>query len=182
MAASAGEVLIVIFGKEGFSLHSFSKGLQKFNLVVVCLSLVVIVVMVAAQILFRNIIRIPLVWADEIARYAFIWLTAMGAGLMVREKGHFAISMFRDSFKYKKAYDAVIYTLMIATAIVMIVYGFRHVMVGLHTLSAAARIRMAYAYAAIPTGALFMLFYLIEMLLGDFGVISKKTPLEGDAK
>ena len=154
-------------------MHTLSEKLYTYSSRAVGFFLAVIVLMVTIQIVARNILQVSCVWSDEIARYAFIWLTAVGASTQVRDKGHFVIALFSDSLKNKKPLTLIIYALMFVTAVIMFIYGVKHVIVGAKTLSVAARIPMPFVYAAIPTGALCMIFYIIEMTLEELGLLSR---------
>lgn len=154
-------------------MHNFSKKLYRACSWAVGAFLVLIVVMVTTQIVARNILQVSCVWSDEIARYSFIWLTALGASLQVRDRGHFVIALFADSLKNQKPLNLIIYLLMFITACIMLVYGIQHVIVGANSLSVGARMPMPLVYAAIPTGAACMVFYIIEMTLEEIGVLPK---------
>lgn len=152
-------------------MQAFSRRLYKISSWAIGVFLVVIVAMVTTQIVARNILQISCVWTDEIARYAFIWLTAVGASIQVRDRGHFVIAIFSDALKNKKPLNLFIYLIMFGAAMAMFVYGIRHVIVGANTISVAAHLPMPVVYAAIPTGAACMLFYITELFLEEIGTI-----------
>lgn len=154
-------------------MKSVSRKLQEVSKITVGILLTSIVVIVSIQIFFRNQLKISCVWADEIARYAFIWLTMIGASLQVKDKGHFVISLFIDTVKYKRIFGAVINAVMLIVIFAMILWGTQYAIQGYGTISQAAHIKMVWVYSAIPVSGLLMLFYIIEILLKDFSGISQ---------
>src|SRR5512138_3314067 len=44
-----------------------------------------------ANVILRYAFSSPLMWAEELSRYSFIWLTFMGAALASKHKRHIAI-------------------------------------------------------------------------------------------
>lgn len=53
-----------------------------------------IVVLVVTQVVARHLLDTPLVWTEEAARFALVWLTFMGAALLALEKGHIVVDLF----------------------------------------------------------------------------------------
>jgi len=152
-------------------MHKISYKLQKVSSIFIAICLLTMLTMIVIQILFRNIFHISCVWTDEIARYAFIWMTMVGASLQVRRKGHFLISLFIDSVKQKKIFNIFINIVVLVVAVELFFWGLKFVAVGFGTPSIAAHINLAWVYSAMPVGAFLMLFYLNEMILEDIGII-----------
>ena len=53
--------------------------------------LTVMVVIVALQVASRYLFPSPISWTEEASRYCLIWLTFLGASMVIRTKGHFAV-------------------------------------------------------------------------------------------
>jgi TRAP-type transport system small permease protein len=52
---------------------------------------------VFANVTMRYVTGGSLVWAEEVARYAMVWLTFLGAGPVLRMGGHIAIENLQDA-------------------------------------------------------------------------------------
>ena len=46
-----------------------------------------------AQILFRNLISIGIVWVDPLARHLVLWIALLGASIAIRENRHITIDI-----------------------------------------------------------------------------------------
>ena len=49
--------------------------------------------LVAAAVVTRFILKVPLPWSEEIARYMFLWLTWVGAAYATKERKHVRIDI-----------------------------------------------------------------------------------------
>ena len=70
-----------------------SKSLKVISL----LFLAIIVVSIAAQVIFRYLFHTPLEHTDEIAQASMIWLTFLGSAYLYEEKGHITIHVLPDT-------------------------------------------------------------------------------------
>ena len=52
--------------------------------------------LVAAQVVTRFILKVPLPWSEEIARYMFLWLTWVGAAYATKERKHVRIDIIYE--------------------------------------------------------------------------------------
>lgn len=59
-------------------------------------TMMLIVVTVFIQILFRYVIKSPLIWSEEFAKFMFPWLIFSGAALASRINSHIKIDYFAD--------------------------------------------------------------------------------------
>ena len=71
------------------------------NTVVVILFAIVVVV-VSAQVFSRFVIHLSIRWADELSRFAFVWLIYIGGAVTIRDGRNVCFDLFLDSLKGKK--------------------------------------------------------------------------------
>ena len=57
--------------------------------------LVVMIVTVLANVTSRYLLNKPLIWGDEVASIAFIWMAMFGAALAVDRHEHMRLTVFR---------------------------------------------------------------------------------------
>jgi TRAP-type C4-dicarboxylate transport system permease small subunit len=60
------------------------------------LCVVAMVGVVAVQILLRYVFGNPLVWADELASWLFVWVIYLGASVLVRYDAHLTVEIVTD--------------------------------------------------------------------------------------
>ena len=133
--------------------------------------LIAILVAVLAQVVMRYVFERPNPWTEELSRFAFIWLSLIGASLATRNGAHFTL----DSVVAFLSPTAHLVVERIVTLIVAALLG-GVVVVG--TLlandarlerSPALDVPMIWVYAALPLSAALMLLHLVAraMLTGE---------------
>ena len=67
---------------------------------VVCMILVSVVFLsTITQVFCRFIMSSPLVWSEELSRYAGVWLVMLSTGIAIRQRKHMAIDILITRFK-----------------------------------------------------------------------------------
>jgi TRAP-type C4-dicarboxylate transport system permease small subunit len=65
---------------------------------IVILLMVVMTITVSLQILSRYVFNFPLGWSEEMARFAFAWVSFFGASALMRVREHINVTVFLDRF------------------------------------------------------------------------------------
>ncbi len=78
--------------------------------------------LVFMQVISRYVLNSSLTWSEEIVNYSMIWISMLGACLLVRSNGHMAIDNFVKSMKglLKVATTLVSVAIQIAFIVVML--------------------------------------------------------------
>ena len=71
------------------------------NVVVVTLFAIVVIV-VSAQVFSRYVINLSIRWADELSRFAFVWLIYIGGAVTIRDGRNVCFDLILESLKGKK--------------------------------------------------------------------------------
>lgn len=131
----------------------------------VILLLAAMSVIVFANVTLRYTTNFSIIWAEEVARYMMIWMTFLGAGLVLRYGGHVAIGNFQELFGLgtQRALRALIAVSLVAFFAFMVWVGYSYTSRMQFQMTPATRIPFSYVYAAIPVGfaLLFVHFLLI---------------------
>jgi len=122
---------------------------------VVIVLMLLMTVAVCLQILFRYVFNIPLGWSEEMARFAFVWVSFFGASALMRIREHINVAIFVDRFPTRLRAIAVFLANLVA---VICVYFFIVGGVALTTnewrqLAPATEIPMGWIYLAIPVSS-----------------------------
>ena len=104
-------------------------------------------------------------WADEASRFALIWITFLGAAILVRLEQHIAVDLFLNAFpeRVRRIVRVGIHLLAAAVALLLIFPGIQQVQRQQHQLSPALEISMGWVYAVVPISGLYMLVYAIAL-------------------
>lgn len=120
---------------------------------------------VFANVLLRYATDGSLVWAEEVARYAMVWLTLLGAGPVLRTGGHIAIENLQDALPKSaaRAIRAAIVIALCGLGIGMVVLGVQYMQRAQYQLTASTQVSFAYVYAAMPVGGALLLWSTVAM-------------------
>jgi len=115
------------------------------------------------QVLFRFVVRSPLSWSEELARYCFVWLASLGAAAALRRGLHPALELGASSQSGRgRQWWQVAGELSVAVFLLVVaVYGWRLAAFNMRQVSPAMGLPMGVPYAAVPTGACVMLLHLL---------------------
>lgn len=116
--------------------------------------LALVIVATFLQVATRYFMDASLPWTEEGARYAFIWMSMMGASPATRHGSHATIDIIGDLIhgKTKRYHAVVVQIAMIVASALIGGYGISMISVMMVRSSAALGIPMGYVYCAIPVG------------------------------
>ena len=125
-------------------------------------------VIIFANVCLRYLTTESIVWAEEVARHLMIWLTFLGAGLVLRHGGHIAIENLHDVLPARAARGLRI-LVAISLAVffaAMIRFGVIYVERTMLQTSSATQIPFGYIYLAMPIGFALMMAHLALIVRG----------------
>ena len=151
---------------------------EKLEEVFLVIILIAAVIIVAMQVVTRYILKVPLPWSEEIARYLFLWLTWVGASYATKERKHVSIDLV-----YEKLPAGGQMICKIITNIIWVIFLFMMARLSLKlTMSVASGgqvatgsgIPMWVPYASIPTGMTLMTIRLLQNCYQDVKAYTAK--------
>jgi TRAP-type transport system small permease protein len=95
--------------------------LARVLMVFLLLGLVVIVVALTLQVLFRYALNAPLQLTDEIALNTLTWMCFLGAAMLYRERGHIEIDYFANKLPRRVATAVAIVIEILVVAVLLMV-------------------------------------------------------------
>ena len=148
---------------------------------VVVVLMAIMVAAVAVQVFFRFVIGDPLSWTEELARYAFVWITFLGAAVAYRHRAHIVVDIMLHLVPTwaRAPLSWVVEGLVAVTLVILIREGLRMVETTSNVQATMLQIPMSYIYAAIPVSAALMLVYQVERLVG---VLRSRRPASAEAE
>ncbi|WP_312279643.1 TRAP transporter small permease [Oscillibacter sp.] len=129
-------------------------------------------ILVFAQVFTRYILRIPLPWSEEIARYMFLWLTWVGASFATKERKHVNIDVVYQLLPQAgKKVCTVLSTFIWIVFVCIMAYLSLKLTLSVASggqIAIGSGVPMWIPYASIPTGMTLMLFRLLQNCVHDF--------------
>ena len=132
-----------------------------------CAFLMLLVVFcLGAQVFFRFVLNASLTWSEELSRFAFIWLVYMGAVLGAKERIHIRVTAFHRLLPLGIR-GWVIPAADLFWVTINLVFAWQGALQVAHLLkfsyiSPALQWNMAFIYAVVPLGFLFMSLRIVE--------------------
>lgn len=135
----------------------------------VCAALLTLLTLtMGAQVVSRYLLAAPFIWADEVVGLAFTWLTFLAAAVTLKHHGHIAFTSLIELFdtRVRRVAQTVIALVVAGFLGVLAVMGVRMTLLVHAQLSAALEWPMSVYYAALPVGAVLMLYYAARQVVG----------------
>src|SRR6478672_12790276 len=108
-------------------LERFDRTLIALNRWAVITLLAAMAMMVFANVALRFLTDYSILWVEEASRYVMVWLTFIGAGLVLRYGGHIGIDTLQQSLpRHAAAIRATIFVLLAVFFVAMVVIGIRY--------------------------------------------------------
>lgn len=142
-------------------MQTFERAFVAINRWILILLLAAMSVIVFTNVVMRYTTHESLEWAEEVSRHMMIWLTFLGAGLVLRYGGHIAVENLQDALPRRGAVvmRAVVAALLLAFFGFMVWYGWLYMQRTLFQLTAVTQIPFAYIYAAMPIGGILLIVH-----------------------
>lgn len=119
------------------------------------------------QVFCRFVLGNPLSWSEELARYAFVWITFLGAAVAYRHGAHIVVETVVVLLP-RRAQVALAWladALMVVALLVLLVQGVGIAEVNSNVEATMLEIPMSWVYASVPVSAAIMLAYQAERTL-----------------
>ncbi len=124
---------------------------------------IAILVAVLAQVVMRYVFESPNPWTEELSRFAFIWLSLIGASLATKNGAHFALDSVAAflSAKARLVVDRIVTLIVVALLVGIVVVGTLLASHARVERSPALDLPMFWVYAALPLSGALMLLHLV---------------------
>jgi len=122
----------------------------------------------AAQVVFRYVFSDSLMWSEEVARYALVWSSMVGAAVAYRQGGHVAVTdlVVRLPALLQALAVRVVHLLILGFAVLLTWQGWSLTMRSFarNQMTAALEMDIAWIQLAIPVGGALMIIVALEAI------------------
>jgi len=125
--------------------------------------LITVAAVVLLQVLMRYLFATPNPWSEELSRFAFIWVSLLGASLAVEHRAHFGFDQVTKKLAppARRAVERTAWAVVLAFSLLLIGTGIVLMELTLGERSAALNLPIALVYAAAPVSGLLMAIHLL---------------------
>jgi len=133
--------------------------------------LVAMFVLITFQVFFRYVLKIPLPWAEELARYCMIWASYLGVSACVKKNSHVGVDGLVNLMPgpVKRGINALVVVIVAAFNIALFILALRLTLTIAKNgqKSPALVMPMWLAYLALPTSFGLATLHSLTSLVGD---------------
>nr|WP_244636712.1 TRAP transporter large permease subunit [Limoniibacter endophyticus] len=146
--------------------HSGSRFMRPVE-VVSAILLVAIIGLLLAGVISRYVFHYPVIWIDEAASIAFLWLAMLGAAIAIDRSEHLRLTIFLNSLGEKaKAFAETLGLVLIATFLgILLPHAVEYAIGEMDITSSALNIPVGYRVSALAVGMALMLLLVAARLL-----------------
>lgn len=137
-----------------------------------------VVIVTSLQVIARYVFNNSFTWAEETARYLFVWGTMIAAGLGFREGAHLSLDIIEDKLSTTANILLIKVSILLVSSfcLTLIYYGSKLVIHNVSITSPALKISLAIPYSGIPVGGLIIMIFYVELSLRKIRKL--KNPLQ----
>lgn len=143
--------------------HYFDRTLQS----ILALLVAALVVIMFGAVLSRYVLNAPIMWAEEISRYIFVWLVYLGSAVAAAQRSH----LFVDTLVLKlpkpvvKVATIIMYLLVVGFLLYAAVIGFRYNQPYMsYPAYTIPWFRVGWAQGAVPVGCILIAINYLRVL------------------
>ncbi len=140
-----------------------------------------IVSTVFMEVVRRSLLSYSSIWAEEIARYAFIYIAWIGASYAIKDRAHIRIDVILHLLSQRMKSIVYIFgdIMTLILAVLAIWMSMESVLNSIHfgSVTHGLRISQAWFLAAVPLGFLMMTFRLLQSIHRDWSDLKAGRPV-----
>lgn len=140
-----------------------------------------IVIVIFVEVFRRFVISYSSIWAEEVARYAFIYVSWIGASAAIKERAHIRIDVILPLVSERTRAVIIIIGDLITLALAVIAFwwSLESVLVSVKfgSVTHGLRISLAWFLAAVPIGFAMMFVRLIQSIIRDVADLRAGRPI-----
>ena len=145
-----------------------------------------IITVISVEVMRRFVLDFSSLWGEETARYAFVYLTWIGAAAAIKSRSHIRIDLFSNVLppRGKALLNMVASICAIAFACFALYWSIEPVMVSFRfgSVTDGLRVTKAWFLLAVPLGFALVLWRSLQSLLIDFSDLRTGSVTQGSEK
>jgi len=158
---------------------SLPRWLQRPEETLAVILLVLVFASIALQVVTRFILRDPLFWTEEAARYLFVWLVGFGSAELIRARAHIAMDAFSAMLPdtLRRPLNILLNLLVLAALVILLWYGWSGALRANRVMSVALGVPESALYAALPVSAALMALRCLQVIAHHLGALRRREPI-----
>lgn len=144
-----------------------------------------IVIIIFFEVFRRFVLSYSSIWSEEIARYAFVYITWIGAAAAIKERAHIRIDVLLPLLPNRMKAVVFIFgdIVTLILSCIALYWSIEPVLNAIHfgSVTHGLRISQAWFLVAVPLGFVMIVFRLLQSIKRDFSdLIAGRHVFEGN--
>lgn len=125
------------------------------------------------QVIFRYLIRKPLMWPEELSRYLLIWMVFMGAAILAKTGKHVRVEFFVQLIpKPIQQGINLLIDIVISISLLTVIYGaWIPLKEFVHLLSPSIQLPLILVFVVAPLSSLLMFIHYLKATMVDLRLL-----------
>lgn len=143
---------------------------------IIVIFFIIMIISLFGEVISRFFFNLPMMWAEEVGRYLFIWIVYLGAAQAFIKNKHLTVDFLAKKIPspYSNYLDIILHLMIMLFLFFVFVNGVKYAGMNFNKPAYSIEwIRLGWTYSAIPVGAVLMLLNIIRIIPTKL-VISKK--------
>lgn len=156
------------------TIDTWARQLNTVVETVVGINMIILTIVVFCQIIFRYVLRNPLSWSDELARFLFLSVVFLGLSPAYRKGDHLGFTVLHEKIPdvWVKRLMLFIHFIAFVLMVVMVFYGIDAIKVASRQISPSLQISMSIPYALIPIGSFLVIVQIGSIFYTEYKKLS----------
>ena len=137
-------------------MKTLDKIVSKFEELIAVIGLSAMTVITLVAVFFRYVLKDPIIWSEEAARYLMVWSTMLGISIATRQKAHLGIDIFISMApkKIQRGLEIFSTLMMIVMFVFLTVISVVFIQSAIRTGNVSPMLRIPFyiIYLALPLG------------------------------
>jgi TRAP-type transport system small permease protein len=141
----------------------------------------VMVAVVISGVFARYLLKNPMSWTEEVARFLMNWMALLGASIVTRHRAHLGLLYFIQKFpmSLRRLTKLLMDILIMVFLYLLTVEGYQMAVAATEQIEPTTGITMNYILACVPLAGLLMMIQLaLQMVVDLFHWGTSKSPFE----
>ncbi|WP_059103025.1 TRAP transporter small permease [Shouchella shacheensis] len=152
-------------------MKAIMNGMEYVLMRLAALFFIVFVVCIILQLVSRYVPNITILWAAEVATYAFVWTVFLGAAVMVKHQEHFKVDFLFDKLSGLSLLivQLISHVLIAAFGLMMTVYGSMLAKLFWEwTVNTLPELQQGYLWLVLPISGVAMMIFSLGNAASDY--------------
>lgn len=145
---------------------TFLDNLSKILCYVIAALAAAMTAIILYQVVLRYCFNAANIWAEELAKFMFVWVTMLGSSIAIRRNAHLRVDLLITIMrpKYRLIVQIISYIAILCLLVYICRLGVTLMGNTMVNRSAGLRVPMAIPYSAVPVGCFLMALTCIEYI------------------